>query len=104
MSEPKDKNFLKRLQEKVSPQAAMMNLVSGMLPGLAKKLSDLSKPKADGGMLNEGEDKICYLITEHQGEVKMMMVPLIFDRETGQKILGKPLQNTSLQEILTNAD
>ncbi len=84
------------------PKQALLGIVKSVLPRLSGHLAEMEKPES--GVLQPGEDKMAYIITQNQGDLVIALCPLAFDRANNRMIVGKPLNTQPLEKTLKNAD
>ena len=94
----KDQNFLDRLKAKFNPANAMMGMVETLLPKLAETLQAMEKPKSEGGILEEGQDKVAFVVVQVNGELMISICPLA---KTENKMeMCKPVNTQPLEQML----
>lgn len=94
------KGLFKKIKAAVSPQNMMGNLASALLPQLAASLMAMEHPEAEGGLLKEGEQKIGYMITTHDGEISLSIVAMRYDRDLEAMVMGKPIKTFAGNEAI----
>ncbi len=88
---------LNKLREKLSPESMLMKTMGSFVPQLAEKIKEMEGPE---GILKEGQDKVAYVITEHNGSIQLSVVPLTFDKELGKMIMDKPITTGGIETLL----
>lgn len=106
MSEQKGKGFLKGMKQKTEGAQAQMlvGFVKPMIPGIeqmfAKRIEEITKPEAEGGILKEGETQAGYWVTVMDGQLAICECGLTYDEAQQKMLLGKPTGVLSLQQLL----
>ena len=81
---------------------ALLQVQEIVMPMLAKLMEALNKPKAEGGLLEEGDYGACFAVVPHNGKSIPMILTLKFDKETGQMIVKDKIHISELNNLLDN--
>ena len=69
-----------------------------VLPKLAETLQAMEKPKSEGGILEEGQDKVAFVVVQVNGELMISICPLA---KTENKMeMCKPVNTQPLEQML----
>lgn len=96
----KDRNFLKQMSDRFGLGSMMTSAATAFLPQFAEQLAQMEKPVEEGGLLKEGESKMAYVLTQKEGQLIITICALTYNPETRQMIMGQPISNQPLEELL----
>lgn len=93
------KDLFKKIKDKTDPTKMLLGMVESMIPkmkeGMDKEAEELLQP---------GEDKLAYVITEVKGELKMMVCPMVFDKDLGKMVIPRTIRTGSITELLSKSN
>ena len=91
---------LETLRNQFNPQNAMLGAMKTMLPQLGESLKAMEKPVKEGGVLEEGEERVAILVLQREGEPTLAICTI--KQMEGGMLLSRTLSNQPLEEIFTN--
>lgn len=94
------KERLEQLKKQFNPASALTGALAGLTPMIEPVIKKMEKPKSEGGLLEDGQDKISIMVLLADGKLKVNIVPLKQNKETGVVELCAPLQTDNVKDVI----
>lgn len=91
------KERLNKMMNRFKPEKAMIGMLSGLIPQLGGTLEKLEKPVEEGGVLQEGEEKVAFIVVKTGAEPSLAICTL--KKHAEGMLITRTLSSGSLEQL-----